>query len=221
MLFYGGLLLFCARTAAGLPAHAASATIIERQDDLLDEYDYIIAGGGTAGLTVADRLTESGNYTVLVIEYGYLDSSDSIVAVTTPDQQVAGPDQYSVATRWYNDTTEPQVGLDGRRHTIRAGCAVGGSSAINLMLLDRGSAEDYDSWVLVAGNYKKDYAAEWGWENILPAFRKSVTFHPPTKEMRETFGITYDVEAAYQRGGTPPIHSSYRPFQWPIQRKPH
>lgn len=142
------------------------------------------------------------------------------MAVTTPDRQAAGPDQYSVATRWYNDTTEPQVGLDGRRHTIRAGCTVGGSSAINGMLLDRGSAEDYDSWVLVAGDYKEDYAAEWGWKNFLPAFRKSVTFHPPTQEMQDTFGITYDVEAAYQSGGTPPVHSSYRPFHWPIQRKP-
>ena len=61
MLFHAGVFLFCARIAAGLPAHAAPATIIERQDGLLDEYDYIIAGGGTAGLTVADRLTESGN----------------------------------------------------------------------------------------------------------------------------------------------------------------
>ncbi|POS78537.1 glucose oxidase [Diaporthe helianthi] len=221
MLSYSVIILLCARIAAGLPAHAASATIIERQHDLLDEYDYIIAGGGTAGLTVADRLTESGNYTVLIIEYGYLDASDSITALTTPDIRAARPDQYSVATRWYNDTTEPQVNLDGRRHTVRAGCTVGGSSAINGMLLDRGSAEDYDSWVLVAGDYKDDYAAEWGWENILPAFRKSVTFHQPTQEMQDMFGITYDVDAAYQTGGTPAIHSSYRPFQWPIQRKSH
>lgn len=63
MIFYGVILLCCAGIAAGLPAHAVSATIIERQDELLDEYDYIVAGGGTAGLTVADRLTESGNCT--------------------------------------------------------------------------------------------------------------------------------------------------------------
>ncbi|KAL2283715.1 hypothetical protein FJTKL_09759 [Diaporthe vaccinii] len=87
------------------------------------------------------------------------------------------------------------------------------------MLLDRGSAEDYDSWALVAGEYKEDYAADWGWENFLPAFRKSVTFHPPTQEMQGALGITYDVDAAYQRGGTPPVHSSYRPFQWPIQQR--
>jgi choline dehydrogenase-like flavoprotein len=155
--------------------------------------------------------------TVLVIEYGYLDSSDSITAVTTPDQQSAGRDEYPPATRSYNFTTVPQTELDGRPKSIRAGAVVGGSSATNGMLLDRGSAEDYDAWVLAAGEYREDFAAEWGWENFLPSFRKSVTFHPPTEEMQENYNITYDVDAAY--GGTTPIHASYRPFQWPTQRK--
>lgn len=39
------------------------STIVERADALLPEYDYIIIGGGTSGLTVADRLTEDGKRT--------------------------------------------------------------------------------------------------------------------------------------------------------------
>lgn len=152
-----------------------------------------------------------------MIEYGYLDNSESILAVTTPDQEDARPDQYPEATRWYNITTVPQTALNNRREGIRAGAAVGGSSTINGMLFDRGSAEDYDAWVLAAGKYGEEYAADWGWRNILPSFKKSVTFHPPTKEMRDDYGITYDVGEAY--GGTTPIHSSYRPYQWPAQRE--
>lgn len=98
-----------------------------------------------------------------------------------------------------------------------AGAVVGGSSAVNGMFFDRGSAEDYDSWVTVAGEWASDFEDEWGWENILPYFRKSVTFHPPSEEMAEEYGMTADAEAAY--GGSTPIHSSYAPYQWGVQRK--
>ncbi|KEY71327.1 hypothetical protein S7711_05918 [Stachybotrys chartarum IBT 7711] len=212
---FSTVLLF--RLTACRPAHATHARIIERQTDLLDEYDYIIVGAGTVGLTVADRISESGEYTVLAIEYGYLDSSESILTVATPDVRAAGPDQYPAATRMFNISTVPQTAMDGRRKNIRAGCAVGGSSAVNGMLLDRGSAEDYDAWVLAAGEYADDYASEWGWDNMLPSFQKSVTFHPPTEEMQERFGYTYNTDGAYGNSTTP-IHASYRPYQWPTQQ---
>lgn len=118
----------------------------------------------------------------------------------------------------YNASSVPQSGLDGGRKPVPAGAVVGGSSAVNGMFFDRGTAEDYDSWVWAAGEeHESEYASEWGWDNMLPAFKKSVTFHPPTDEMQQEYGITYDVEAAY--GGDTPIHSSYRPFQWPTQRE--
>lgn len=52
------------------PGSLARSTILQRANQTNAEYDYVIVGGGTAGLTVADRLTENGKYSVLVIEYG-------------------------------------------------------------------------------------------------------------------------------------------------------
>lgn len=51
-----GLLALC----SGVAGSPARARIVERAEDIKDSYDYVIAGGGTAGLTVADRLTASG-----------------------------------------------------------------------------------------------------------------------------------------------------------------
>ncbi|ROT42656.1 alcohol oxidase [Sodiomyces alkalinus F11] len=199
---------------AALPAHAREATVITRRDDILDEYDFIVVGAGTAGLTVADRLSESGDYTVLVIEYGYLDMSHSIEATVRPDIDSGPSDEFPRATRFYNLTAVPQPGLGYSTPPLMAGAVVGGSSAVNGMFFMRGSAEDYDSWVWAAGEeHEEAFAEEWGWDNILPYFKKSVTFTPPTEEMVREYNITYDVEAAY--GGTTPIHSSYRPFHWP------
>lgn len=55
-------------------AHYA-AKVFEGGRGVEEEYDYIIVGGGTAGLTVADRLTEDGESTVLVVEIGQLSTS--------------------------------------------------------------------------------------------------------------------------------------------------
>jgi hypothetical protein len=85
------------------------------------------------------------------------------------------------------------------------------------MIFNRGSSADYDSWVWAAGEeHATEYSKQWGWQNILPSFRKSATLDTPTPEMVENFNITYDA-SAYSRDGA--IHSSYQPYQYPIQRK--
>jgi hypothetical protein len=70
------LLLQLLRLAAIVHGHVARSTaqsaVSTRAEETQSQYDYVIVGGGTAGLTVADRLTESGKYSVLVIEYGEL-----------------------------------------------------------------------------------------------------------------------------------------------------
>jgi len=59
-----------AQLTLALPRGVQRAKILARQEDLAESYDYVIVGGGTAGLTVADRLTEDPDVTVLVIENG-------------------------------------------------------------------------------------------------------------------------------------------------------
>lgn len=150
--------------------------------------------------------------TVLVIEYGYLDGSYSITA-TGPDAREQVEAEYPAGTRMYNVTSEPLIHTHGRSNPVAAGSVVGGSSAVNGMFFDRGSAEDYDSWVWAAGpDHEEEYAAEWGWEGIYPSFRKSVTFHPPDERMQEEYNMTYDMAAW---GGDTPVHASFAPFQWP------
>ncbi len=57
-------LLDAAKASSPATRSIRHSTIVERADDLLPEYDYIIVGGGTSGLTVADRLTEDGKRTL-------------------------------------------------------------------------------------------------------------------------------------------------------------
>ncbi|KAI7183275.1 GMC oxidoreductase [Hortaea werneckii] len=111
------------RTAHGSPTtrFAPHAIVHHHSSQLYSEYDYIIVGGGTSGLTVANRLTEDPEVTVLVIEYGYLDNEEA--GTTLPGLPV--PDKY-VRT----EESVPQIGLNGRTS----------------MFFNRGSAEDYDSW---------------------------------------------------------------------------
>ena len=62
-------------TRAAVPRGIHKARVWKEPAELDESYDYIIVGGGTAGLTVADRLTEDEDTTVLVVEYGILSES--------------------------------------------------------------------------------------------------------------------------------------------------
>lgn len=211
-IFHG--LLFFATLATSSTNQASHATLLTC-NSLLTSYDYIVFGAGTAGLTVADRLSETPHNTVLCIEYGYLDHSYTIRNVQFqcntdfPPDPIAVPGIYFNLTRFYNTTSIPLKGLNNRTMNVANGAVGGGSSAVNGMFFDRGSAEDYDSWVAAAG---EEYEEEWGWDSLLSYFRKSVSFHPPTEEMVRKYNMTSNVSAAY--GGNTPVHSSYHPFQW-------
>ncbi|TVY84438.1 Dehydrogenase xptC [Lachnellula suecica] len=171
---------------------------IKRSADAMDEsYDYIIIGGGTSGLTVANRLTEDGTKTVLVIECGVLDNDDPSIIFPPWDRHID-------AQAIFNLTSPPQPALDGRTQNVVGGAIVGGGSAVNGMFFDRGSAEDYDNWAKL-GN------PGWGFEDLLPYFRKATNFTSPIRDIEEGWNVTYDAEAY----GNGPIQASFPPFLYP------
>lgn len=131
--------------------------------------DYVVVGAGTAGSILAARLSEDPQVSVALLELGGMDTNPAIY-----DQSSLNP-MFSLwnpqgAENW-GYRTEPQAGLDGRQVDIARGRVVGGSSAVNAMIYVRGNRRDFDSWAELLDN------PGWSYEQVLPYFRKSETFH--------------------------------------------
>jgi choline dehydrogenase len=125
-----------------------------------ETFDYVIVGAGSAGCVLADRLSEDGAHTVLVLEYGGSERSLYIqmpAALSIP----MNLDKYN----WgYHTEAEPALG--GRRlHTPR-GKVLGGSSSINGMVFVRGNPQDFERW-------QEEGATGWGYRHVLPYFRRA------------------------------------------------
>ena len=124
---------------------------------MTDTYDYIVAGAGSAGCTVASRLVQAGKR-VLVVEAGPADNTRFI------DMPATFAKVIGTARSWiYQSEPEPSVG--GRSLPIPQGRTLGGGSSINAMLYIRGQPEDYDGW--------RDLGCPgWGWDDVLPVYKR-------------------------------------------------
>ncbi|MES2497052.1 MAG: GMC family oxidoreductase N-terminal domain-containing protein [Pseudomonadota bacterium] len=123
----------------------------------LGSFDYVIAGAGTAGCLLANRLSADPTKRVLVLEAGGKDSwiwfhipVGYLFAIGNPRAD------------WMFETVE-EPGLGGRRLAYPRGKVIGGSSAINAMIYMRGQAADYDGW-------RQMGLSGWGWDDVLPHF---------------------------------------------------
>ncbi len=127
----------------------------------MEKFDYIIIGAGSAGCVLAGRLSENPDVQVCLVEAG--GNNDSFL-INVP----AGAAALMPKAGKYNwgYETVPQTGLNGRKGYQPRGRGLGGSSSINAMIYIRGHQSDYDNWVRMG-------AKNWGWEQVLPWFKKS------------------------------------------------
>ena len=153
-----------------------------------DTFDYVIVGAGSAGCVLADRLSESGEHSVLLLEYGGSDRSLFI--------QMPAALSYPMNMPRYNwfFYTEPEPHLGGRRlHTPR-GKVLGGSSSINGLVYVRGNPLDFERWAA-------EGARGWAYRDVLPYFKRT--------ERRDGGGDAY-------RGEAGKVHTRHGPLDNPL-----
>ncbi len=126
----------------------------------ITEFDYVIAGAGSAGCTLAARLAEDPSLKVCLVEAGG-NGRDLFIRMPAGNGFIFG----NPSLDWGFESV-PQAALNGRRIYFPRGKALGGSSIMNGMIYMRGVPKDYDGW-------RESGLRGWGFADLLPYFRRS------------------------------------------------
>ncbi|KAK1447253.1 GMC oxidoreductase [Colletotrichum melonis] len=166
-------------------------------------YDYIVIGGGTAGLTIASRLAAT-SASVAVVEAGGFYEVENGNNSVVPLLSLTGiafidpsPEFTPQPLMDWSLVSEPIAGAGGRRVHYAQGKTLGGSSAINTMSYIRGTKGSYDLWAETVGDEM------FRWENMLRFFKRSIDLTPPNEEKRQNTNATvrFDPSDYDEQGG--------------------
>ncbi|RAH49685.1 GMC family oxidoreductase [Aspergillus brunneoviolaceus CBS 621.78] len=202
MLSLSRLVLYLLIAATGAHGFAAHLHRAEEGDPDIDAvFDYIVAGGGTAGVTVAARLAEHG-FSVALVEAGdFYETAHPLAKIPGMAVVGIGANVNTATPIDWRFVAKSVPGANNRDIHYARGKCVGGSSALNLMIYNRPDTGTMDRWAELVQD------DSYTFDRVLPFFQRTTAFTPPDNAERPLNASAGYNPAAFAEGG--PLQVSY------------